>query len=142
MLTVTDEPTFLPTSKINLILNVEENKNKILQILDLIQSIFNKNNINLNHIKDSEKIFSALNGAYLLGKNLGGKILIFSASNAIGKLPQMNGGLDKNATREQIAYIKRRRVILTFAFCDKLCLCFNMCASISFFVLKIFMEAY
>ena len=104
MLTVTDEPTFLPTSKINLILNVEENKNKILQILDLIQSIFNKNNINLNHIKDSEKIFSALNGAYLLGKNLGGKILIFSASNAIGKLPQMNGGLDKNATREQIAY--------------------------------------
>ena len=104
MLTVTDEPTFLPTSKINLILNVEENKNKILQILDLIQSTFNKNNINLNHIKDSEKIFSALNGAYLLGKNLGGKILIFSASNAIGKLPQMNGGLDKNATREQIAY--------------------------------------
>ena len=103
MLTVTDEPTFLPTSKINLILNVEENKNKILQILDLIQSTFNKNNINLNHIKDSEKIFSALNGAYLLGKNLGGKILIFSASNAIGKLPQMNGGLDKNATREQIA---------------------------------------
>ena len=83
---------------------MEENKNKILQILDLIQSIFNKNNINLNHIKDSEKIFSALNGAYLLGKNLGGKILIFSASNAIGKLPQMNGGLDKNATREQIAY--------------------------------------
>ena len=106
MLTVTDEPTFLPTSKINLILNVEENKNKnkILQILDLIQSTFNKNNINLNHIKDSEKIFSALNGAYLLGKNLGGKILIFSASNAIGKLPQMNGGLDKDATREQIAY--------------------------------------
>ena len=104
MLTVTDEPTFLPTSKINLILNVEENKNKILQILDLIQSTFNKNNINLNHIKDSEKIFSALNGAYLLGKNLGGKILIFSASNVIGKLPQMNGGLDKNATREQIAY--------------------------------------
>ena len=104
MLTVTDEPTFLPTSKINLILNVEENKNKILQILDVIQSTFNKNNINLNHIKDSEKIFSALNGAYLLGKNLGGKILIFSASNAIGKLPQMNGGLDKNATREQIAY--------------------------------------
>ena len=105
MLTVTDEPIFLPTSKINLILNVEEDKNKILQILDLIQSTFNKNNLNLkNHIKDSETIFSALNGAYLLGKNLGGKILIFSASNVIGRLPQMNGGLDKNASKEQIAY--------------------------------------
>ena len=105
ILTVADEPTFLPTSKINLILNVEDDKDKILQILDLIQSLFNKNNLNLkNHVKDSEKIFSALNGAYLLGKNLGGKILIFSASNAIGRLPQMNGVIDKNATKEQIAY--------------------------------------
>ena len=105
ILTVADEPTFLPTSKINLILNVEDDKNKILQILDLIQSLFNKNNLNLkNHVKDSEKIFSALNGAYLLGKNLGGKILIFSASNSIGRLPQMNGVINKNATKEQIAY--------------------------------------
>ena len=102
ILTVTDEQTFLPTSKINLILNIEEDKNKILQILDLIQNIYNKNN--KNSIKDSEKIFSALNSAYLLGKNLGGKILIFSASNVIEKLTQMNGGIDKNATKEQIAY--------------------------------------
>jgi len=105
ILTVADEPTFLPTSKINLIFNVEEDKNKILQILDLIQSIFNKNNINLkNHVKDSDKIFSALNSAYLLGKNLGGKILIFSSSNILGKLPKLIGGLNKNATKEQIAY--------------------------------------
>ena len=104
VLTVTDEPTFLPTSKINLILNIED-KDKILQILDLIQTTFNKNNLLLkNHVKDSEKFFSALNGAYLLGKNLGGKILIFSASNIIGKLPKLNGGIDKNATKEQIAY--------------------------------------
>ena len=83
VLTVTDEPTFLPTSKINLILNIED-KDKILQILDLIQTTFNKNNLLLkNHVKDSEKFFSALNGAYLLGKNLGGKILIFSASNTL-----------------------------------------------------------
>ena len=105
ILTIADEPTFLPTSKINLILNVEDDKNKILQIIDLIQSIFNKNNINLkNHIKDSEKIISALNSAYLLGKNLGGKILIFSASNVLGKLPILIGGLNQKATKEQIAY--------------------------------------
>ena len=105
MLIVTDEPTFLPTSKINLILNIEDDKDKILQILDLIQSTFNQNNINLkNHVKDSNKIFSALNSGYLLGKNLGGKILIFSASNILGKLPKMVGGVDKNSTKEQIAY--------------------------------------
>ena len=105
VLTITDEPTFLPTSKINLILNIDEDKDKILQILDLIQSNFNKNNLSLkNHIKDSDKIFSALNSGYLLGKNLGGKILIFSSSNIVGKNPKLNGGLDKNATREQIAY--------------------------------------
>ena len=105
ILAVVDEPTFLPTSKINLILNVEDDKNKILQILDLIQSIYNKNNMNLkNHIKDSEKIISALNSAYLLGKNLGGKILIFSASNVLGKLPILIGGLNQKATKEQIAY--------------------------------------
>ena len=105
MLIVTDEPTFLPTSKINLIFNLEDDKDKILQILDLIQTTFNKNNINLkNHIKDSNKIFDALNGAYSLGKNLGGKIIIFSSSNIIGKLPNMNDGIDKNSTKEQIAY--------------------------------------
>ena len=106
MLSVTEEPTFLPTSKINLVLNVEEEKEKILQILDLIQNTFNKNNINIiNSIcKDSDKIFAALNGGYLLGRNLGAKIIIFSSSNIVGNLPKMIGGLDKNATKEQIAY--------------------------------------
>ena len=106
MLSIADEPVFLPTSKINLILNVDYEKEKILQIFDLIQNTFNRNNTNIinNNCKDSEKIFSALNGAYLLGKNLGGKIIIFSSSNILGSLPKLNGGLDKNATKEQIAY--------------------------------------
>ena len=106
MLTVADEPVFLPTSKNNLILNMDDEKEKILQIVDFIQNTFNRNNKNIinNNIKDSEKLFSALNGAYLLGKNLGGKIIIFSSSNILPNLPKMNGGLDKNATKEQIAY--------------------------------------
>ena len=106
MLTVADEPVFLPTSKNNLILNMNEEKERILQIIDFIQNTFNRNNQNIinNNTKDSEKLFSALNGAYLLGKNLGGKIIIFSSSNILPNLPKMNGGLDKNATKEQIAY--------------------------------------
>ena len=113
MLTVTDEPTFLPTSKINLVLSIDEDKDKILQILDLIQNTFITNNSNtntnvnnnlINNCKDSDKIFAALNGAYLLGRNLGAKVLIFSSSNILGTLPKMIGGLDKNATKEQLAY--------------------------------------
>ena len=107
MLSIVDEPTFLPTSKINLVLNIEEDKEKILQILDLIQNNFSKSNVNNivhNNCRDSDKIFAALNGAYLLGKNLGAKILIFSSSNILGDLPKMKGGLDKDATKEQIAY--------------------------------------
>jgi protein transport protein SEC24 len=106
MLSVVDDPAFLPTSKINLVLNVDDDKEKILQILDLIQNTFNRNNANIinNNCKDSEKIFSALNGAFLLGNKLGAKIIIFSSSNIIGNMPKMNGGLDKNATKEQIAY--------------------------------------
>ena len=106
MLIVADDPVFLPTSKNNLILNMGDEKEKILQIIDFIQNTFNRNNQNIinNNIKDSEKLFSALNGAYLLGKNLGGKIIIFSSSNILSNLPKMNGGLDKNATKEQIAY--------------------------------------
>ena len=106
MLTVADEPVFLPTSKNNLILNMNDEKEKILQIIDFIQNTFNRNNSNIinNNTKDSEKLFSALNGAYLLGKNLGGKIIIFSSSNILSNLSKMNGGLDKNTTKEQIAY--------------------------------------
>ena len=106
MLSVVDDPAFLPTSKINLVLNLDDDKEKILQILDLIQNTFNRNNTNIinNNCKDSEKIFSALNGAFLLGNKLGAKIIIFSSSNIIGNLPKMNGGLDKNATKEQMAY--------------------------------------
>ena len=113
MLTVSDEPSFLPTSKINLVLNIDDDKEKILQILDLIQNTFVTNNSNknnntnnnlINNCKDSDKIFAALNGAFLLGRNLGAKVLIFSSSNILGTLPKMIGGLDKNFSKEQIAY--------------------------------------
>ena len=102
MLCVTDEPTYLPTIKENLILNLNKHKDKILQILDLIQ-----NNFTTNTCKDSLKIFSALNGAYLIGRgkeNAGGKVIIFSSSNILTQSPKLNGGLKENPTKEEIAY--------------------------------------
>ena len=106
MLTVNDEQIFLPTCEKNLIFNLKIEKHKILQILDLIQNTFNRNNQNIinNNCKDSLQIFTAIVGAYLLGKNNGGKILVFSSSNKINTIKIMNEGLDKNATKEQIAY--------------------------------------
>ena len=106
MLTVNDEEMFLPTNRSNLIFNLQKDKDKIIQILDLIQNTFNKNNLNItnNNCKDSRQIFSSIVGAYLIGKNLGGKILLFSSSNILNTLPKMNGGFDKNMTKEQLAY--------------------------------------
>ena len=105
MLTVNDEQIFLPTNENNLIFNLKTDKNKILQILDLIQNTFNRNNQHIiNNCKDSLQIFTAIVAAYLLGNNNGGKILVFSNSNKINTIKLMNEGLDKNATKEQNAY--------------------------------------
>ena len=106
MLTVNDDPIFLPTDINNLIFNLQKDKDKILQTLDLIQNTFNRNNQNIvnNNCKDSTQIFQAIIGAFLIGKNKGGKIILFSSSNIIGTLPKMNGGIESNMTKEQIAY--------------------------------------
>ena len=106
MLTVNEESIFLPTDKNNLIFNLEKDKDKILQTLDLIQNTFNKNNPNMpsNNCKDSLLIFQAVFAAYLIGKNLGGKIIIFNSSNNLNSIPKMVVGLNKNMTKEQIAY--------------------------------------
>ena len=106
MLSVNEDPVFLPTEKNNLIFNLENDKDKILQTLDLIQNTFNRNNQNIvnNNCKDSTQIFQAIIGAFLIGKNKGGKIILFSSSNIIGTLPKMNGGIESNMTKEQIAY--------------------------------------
>lgn len=99
MLCVGDEPVFLPTVAGNLIFDLVNDKDKILSILDMIQNSFTTNSC-----KDSTKIFSALNGAYLLGKSLGGKIIIFSSSNILSTIPKMKGGEDPKMTKEQLCY--------------------------------------
>ena len=77
MLTVNDEEMFLPINKNNLIFSLQKVKDKILQTLVLIQNTFNRNNPHIvkNNCKDSSKIFATI--AYLIGKNLGGKFILF-----------------------------------------------------------------
>ena len=106
MLTVNDDPIFLPTNINNLIFNLEKDKDKILQTLDLIQNTFNRNNQNIinNNIKDSQQIFQAIIGAFLIGKNKGGKIILFSSSNILSTVPKMKEGIEPNMTKEQLAY--------------------------------------
>ena len=106
MLTFNDEEIFLPISRNNLIFNLNSDKNKILQILDLIHNTFNRNNPNLinNNCIDSLQIFTVIVGGYLLWKGFGGKILIFSSSNLINSIKIMNEVLDKKETKEEIAY--------------------------------------
>ena len=106
MLVVNDNPMFLPTNRNNLIFNLKNDKDKILQTLDLIQNTFNRNNQNVinNNCKDSSQIFQAISGACLIGKNMGGKIIVFSSSNILSTLPNMTGGIDKNMTKEQFSY--------------------------------------
>ncbi|MCQ2817407.1 MAG: Sec23/Sec24 zinc finger-containing protein [archaeon] len=102
MLCVANEPVFVPTVKENLILNVQKDKDHILAILDLIENSFNNNPTT---IKDSNKIISCLNGAYLLGKDTGGKVIIFSSSNSLTGNPKLNTvSPSDNLTKEQLAY--------------------------------------
>ena len=114
MLTVNEEAMFLPTDKNNLIFNLNEDKDKILQTLDLIQNTFNKNNQNIpnNNCKDSLQIFNAISGAFLIGNHSGGKIVIFSSSNNFNSIPKMVIGLNKNMTKEQIAYSPHDQKVL------------------------------
>ena len=108
VLTVFDEPVFVPTVNENLVFTVGESKDKIMQILELIEnnnSASSNNNMQINRIKDSEKLFSALNGAFLIGGKMGGaKIIVFSSSNILGSINKMNGTDLSNLSKEQQAY--------------------------------------
>lgn len=96
MLCVAEEIVFLPTFHENLLMSLKEGKDKIVSILDLIQSSFTSNTV-----KDSLKIFQALEAARLMFNNTGGKIIIFSCSNALNNLPLMNNSEIKYTKEEK-----------------------------------------
>lgn len=109
ILCINDEEPFLPIIKDLLIFDLNNEKDKILKILDCISNNYLNNNENkLNYIiRDSNKIFDAIKSAYLIGENLGGNIFLFSSSNNINKHPKMNGNIEinnNNIKQEAIYY--------------------------------------
>ena len=99
MLCVTDEEIFLPTIRENLFFSLKSNKDKILNLIELIQNIHTS-----NPILDSNAIFKALDAVYLLGKELGSQVLLFSASNIISNLNIMNSPSLKFNKKEEEYY--------------------------------------
>ena len=90
MLSVNDQDIFIPTNKNNLLINLKENKNKIIQIIESIQNFLLNQNI---EIKEATKTFDAIKSVNLLGGILGGKVLLFSGSN-VNLLEEMNDPKD------------------------------------------------
>lgn len=98
-MSVSDDSIFLPTIPQNLVVNLSENKTQILNSLELIQ-----NTSNHNSCKDTNKIFHAINSAYLLCKENGGKIIAFNASQSMTTLPRMKSPSSNNISKEDIFY--------------------------------------
>lgn len=69
---------FLPIPVENLLVNLESSRNIIISTLDLIQTSFN-NNPN----RDGSKFIDSIDACYLLAKESGGKILLFTASQSV-----------------------------------------------------------
>ena len=93
-----EKDLFIPTSRDNLLVDLIENKDKLIQIIESIQNnIYNQlsKNENKKIEKNANKIFDAIKSVNLLGGFLGGKILVFSGSD-IKNLEMMNDVKDED----------------------------------------------
>ena len=82
---------FLPTKKEFLLVELKKYKNKIIQIIESIQTYIFSDNYNAP--KEASRFFDVIKICDLIGEKTGGKILIFSGSN-ICKLDLMNNSDD------------------------------------------------
>ena len=99
ILCVTDDEIFLPTIKENLLFSLKSNKDKILNLIDLIQNTYTS-----NPILDSNAFFKALDAVLLIGKDLGSQVLLFSASNILPNLSLMTSPFLKFNKKEEEYY--------------------------------------
>lgn len=99
MFCVNDNEMFVPTIKENLLLSIKDAKERLLSIIDFIQNTFTTSSV-----KDSTKLFNALDASYQILRGTGGKVVLFSASNAINSIPLMNSDEVKTNTQEQKMY--------------------------------------
>jgi len=98
-MSISDDSIFLPTVSENLVVNLNENKTQILNVLDLIQNSFTTSSC-----KDSNKIFHAINAGFLLCKDNGGKLIAFNASVSMTSLPRMKSPNSANIPKEDVFY--------------------------------------
>ena len=90
MLCITDKDIFIPTHPNSLLVDLKDNKDKLIQVIESIQNNIANNLINEKpEIKDATKIFDSIKSVNLLGGVQGGKIMLFSGSN-VNLLEMMN----------------------------------------------------
>jgi protein transport protein SEC24 len=99
MFCISDEVPYLPSTVNNILVNLQESKKIILTLLDLIQNSFTANTC-----KDSNKVFNAIQAAFLLGKDNGGKLLVFNASNSMTITSKMKTNNIVNIPKEELIY--------------------------------------
>ena len=140
MLCVKDDELFLPCPINNLLISLNDNKKNVLNLLDLIQNSF----INTT-CKDSNKIFHAVNAAYILANKIGGRLLIFNASQSMTSLPKMKSKNSGNLPKEEIIYsptddkqLSQMGINLTN---ENIC-CELFVTSDTFIVIFIYLESY
>jgi protein transport protein SEC24 len=75
MLSVKDD-LFLPVPVDYLLVNMEDSKDKILSLLDMIRDSSQNN----NNCQDSDKLIEGIKAGFLLVQSTGGKILSFNSS--------------------------------------------------------------
>ena len=90
MLCINDKDIFIPTHPNRLLVDLKNNKDKLIQVIKSIQNNIANNIINeKQEINDATKIFDSIKSVSLLGGVQGGKIMIFSGSN-VNLLEMMN----------------------------------------------------
>ena len=97
MYSVNDNVIYLPLPIDNLLVPLDRSRSIIISTLDMIQNSFNSNTN-----KDGNKMIEALDACYLLGKDRGGKILFFNASQSIREHPRVKN--TKTIPQDELIY--------------------------------------
>ena len=85
---------FIPTNKDFLLIDLKKYKNRLIQIIENIQTYISSDNCNTS--KEATRFFDAIKICDFIGEKKGGKILIFSGSN-LSKLNLMNNPNDDDS---------------------------------------------
>lgn len=83
MYTVNELPVYLPLPLEHLLVSLGSSRDIINSTLELIQTSFNSNTN-----RDGPKLLEAIDATYLVSKESGGKVLLFSGSQTVSEQPK------------------------------------------------------